>query len=86
MVVASCATQRSSDVCAVAKTSDQACKLVAQVVVASCATQRSSDVCAVQRGVVFYFPSYHIQKCRSSQKIGRKEIISRFFFFPRDLG
>ena len=34
-----------------------------------------------QRGMVFLFFGYHIQNCRSSQKIGRKEIILRFFFF-----
>ena len=35
--------------------------------------------------MVFLFSGYHIQNCRSSEKIGRKEIILRFFFFPRDL-
>ena len=34
----------------------------------------------------FFFPCYHIQKCRSSKKIGRKEEIKRFFFFRRVFG
>ena len=33
-----------------------------------------------QRGMVFLFFGNHIQNCRSSEKIGRKEIILRFFF------
>ena len=33
-----------------------------------------------QSPTVFYFPCYHIQKCRSSKKVGRKDIILRFFF------
>ena len=36
--------------------------------------------------MVFLFPGNHIPKCRWSKKIGRKEVILRFFFFPRDLG
>ena len=30
--------------------------------------------------MVLFFPCYHIQKCRSSKKVGRKDIILRFFF------
>ena len=33
-----------------------------------------------QRGMVFIFPCYHIQNCRSSKKIGRKDKFERFFF------
>ena len=35
--------------------------------------------------MVFLFFGYHIQNCRSSEKIGRKEIILRFFFLPQGL-
>ena len=39
-----------------------------------------------QRGMVFLFLCDHIPKCRWSKRIGRKEVILRFIFFPRDLG
>ena len=45
-----------------------------------------SEIVYGQRGVVFLFPGNHIPKYRWSKKIGRKEVILRFFFFPRDLG
>ena len=35
--------------------------------------------------MVFLFFGNHIQNCRSSEKIGRKEIILRFFF-PSGIG
>ena len=47
-------------------------------------TKNGDSLLATQSPMVFYFPCYHIQKCRSSKKVGRKDIILRFFFFPRD--
>ena len=36
-----------------------------------CVVGEGSD----QKGMVFFLSCYHIQNCRSSEKIGRKEII-----------
>ena len=43
-------------------------------------TQPNPTTHSHQRGMVFLFFGYHIQNCRSSEKIGRKEMILRFFF------
>ena len=49
-----------------------------------CGLHVLQSVYARQRGMDFLFFGYHIQHCWPSEKIGRKEIILRFFF-PRDL-